>query len=86
MLQPYSSFTANSQINYGCGLLITNYFFHMDREGDAARIKKFLKALNEGKEGDEALAVLLDGQTWEQLEEEIAKVYSRKGVDFTFSK
>ena len=86
MLQPYASFTASSQINYGCGLLITNYFFHMDRNEDAARIKKFLKALNEGKEGDEALAVLLDGQTWEQLEAEIAKAYSRKGVDFTFSK
>lgn len=86
MLMPYSSFTGNAQINYGCGLLITNYFFHMDREGDAARIKKFLKALNAGKEGDEALTVLLDGQTWEELEAQIAEAYSRKGVDFTFSK
>jgi hypothetical protein len=86
MLQPYSSFTSRSQVNYGCGLLITNYFFHMDRNEDAARIKNFLKALNEGKDGEDALNVLLDGQTWEQLEEEIAKAYSRKGVDFTFSK
>ena len=85
MLQPYSQFTANSQVNYGCGLLITNYFFHMDREEDAARIKKFLKALNAGKRGEEALEVLLDGQTWLELEEEIAKAYSRKGVDFTFT-
>jgi hypothetical protein len=86
MLQSYESFTSSSQVNYGCGLLITNYFFHMDRNGDAARIKNFLKALHEGKDGDDALNVLLDGQTWEQLEEEIAKAYSRKGVDFTFSK
>jgi len=86
MLQPYADFTSNAQMNYGCGLLISNYFFHMDREGDAARIKNFLKALNQGKEGDEALAVLLDGQSWEEMEEEIAKAYSRKGVDFTFSK
>jgi len=85
MMQPYSSFTGNAQINYGCGLLITNYFFHMDREEDAARIKKFLQALNAGKKGDEALNVLLDGQTWEQLEADIAKAYSRRGVDFTFS-
>jgi hypothetical protein len=84
MLQPYSSFTGNPQVNYGCGLLITNYFFHMDRDEDAARIKKFLKALNAGKEGEEALDVLLDGQTWEELEADIAKAYSRKGVDFTF--
>ncbi|MEP2776707.1 MAG: hypothetical protein ABJQ29_10965 [Luteolibacter sp.] len=85
MLMPYSDFTANPQVNYGCGLLITNYFFHMDREEDGARIKNFLKALNAGKKGDEALEVLLDGQTWPELEEEIAKAYSRKGVDFTFS-
>ncbi len=86
MLQPYANFTSTAQMTYGCGLLISNYFFHMDREGDAARIKNFLKALNQGKEGDEALAVLLDGQSWEEMEEEIAKAYSRKGVDFTFSK
>ncbi len=85
MLQPYSSFTGNAQVNYGCGLLISNYFFHMDREEDGARIKNFLKALNAGKQGDEALAVLLDGQTWQELEADIAKAYSRKGVDFTFS-
>ena len=85
MLQPYSSFTGNAQVNYGCGLLISNYFFHMDREEDGARIKNFLKALNAGKQGDEALAVLLDGQTWQELETDIAKAYSRKGVDFTFS-
>ncbi|MBG7608471.1 MAG: hypothetical protein IZT59_10640 [Verrucomicrobia bacterium] len=85
MLQPYASFTSNAQVNYGCGLLITNYFFHMDRKEDGARIKGFLKALNDGKQGEEALEVLLDGQTFEEMEEEIAKAYSRKGVDFTFS-
>lgn len=84
MTQPYASFTGNAGHNYGCGLLIANYFFHMDREGDAARIKKFLKVLKEGKDGDDALNVLLDGQTWAELEAEIAKAYSRKGVDFTF--
>lgn len=84
MTQPYASFTGNPGHNYGCGLLIANYFFHMDREGDAARIKAFLKVLKAGKKGDEALNVLLDGQTWQELEAEIAKAYSRKGVDFTF--
>jgi hypothetical protein len=86
MMQSYSSFTGNPQVNYGCGLLITNYFFHMDRNEDAARIKKFLKALNAGKKGEDALNVLLDGQTWEELEQDIAKAYSRRAVDFTFSK
>lgn len=85
MLQEYYNFTGNAQVNYGCGLLIVNYFFHMDRDEDAARIKTFLKALNEGKQGEEALNVLLDGQTWLELEEEIIKAYSRKGVDFIFT-
>ncbi|MES2982010.1 MAG: hypothetical protein V4727_06825 [Verrucomicrobiota bacterium] len=85
MLQSYSSFVANAQVNYGCGMLITNYFFHMDREEDGARIKKFLAALREGKQGDAALEVLLDGQTWLELEKDIAKAYSKKGVDFTFT-
>ncbi len=85
MLMPYSAFTSNPQVNYGSALLITNYFFHMDRDGDAARIKKFLAALNDGKQGQEALDVLLDGQSYQELEQEIAKAYSRKGIDFTFS-
>lgn len=85
MLQSYSSFTSNSQLNYGCGMLITNYFFHMDRDEDAARIKKFLQALREGKQGEAALEVLLDGQTWLELEKDIAKSYSGKGVKFTFT-
>lgn len=84
MLQPYSQFVANSQLNYGCGALITNYFFHMDREKDGARIKKFLGALREGKKGEEALGVLLDGQTFEELEEEIQDAYDSKGVDLVF--
>jgi len=85
MLQSYSNFVANSRTNYGAGMLITNYFFHMDREKDGARIKKFLKAIREGKHGEEALEVLLDGQTWLELEKDIAKAYTSKGVKFTFT-
>ncbi len=84
MLQPYDKFTGNAQINYGCGLLITTYFFHFDGNGDGRRIKMFLQALRDKKEGDEALAVLLDGRTFEQLETEIVKAWKPKGVDFTF--
>jgi hypothetical protein len=85
MLQSYASFVANAQINYACGMLISNYFFHMDRKEDAARIKTFLAALREGKHGEEALEVLLDGQTWAELEKDIAKAYSGKGIKFTFT-
>jgi len=87
MMMPYEDFVGNpstTQINYGCSLLITTYFIHMDGKGDGARLKAFLKALREGKEEEEALAVLLDGRTFEQLEQEIKKAWGSKRVDFTF--
>lgn len=84
MLQSYSDFLEQPQLNYGCGLLITNYFLHLDGEGDAKRIKAFLKALHEGIQGEEALAFLLDGRSFEKMEEEIVKGWSRRGIDFTF--
>jgi hypothetical protein len=84
MTLPYSDFTDDGRINYGCAVLITNYFFHLDRKEDGARIKKFLKTLKEGKKGEAALEVLLDGQSWEELEADIAKAYSSKGIKFIF--
>jgi hypothetical protein len=84
MMQSYEGFLSKPQVSYGCGLLITTYFFHMDGNGDGARAKAFLKALRSGKEGDEALAVLLDGRTFDQLEKDIIKGWKSKGVTFTF--
>lgn len=84
MLQSYDKFTGNPQINYGSGLLITTYFLHMDGNKDGARLKAFLKALRDGKEGEDALSVLLDGRTFDEMEKEITKGWSSKGVDFTF--
>jgi hypothetical protein len=84
MLQSYASFQEQPQLGYGCGLLLTNYFLHLDGDGDGKRIKAFLKALRDGKEGEDALKVLLDGRTFEKLQEDVTKAWSRKGVDFTF--
>ncbi|MES2659968.1 MAG: SHD1 domain-containing protein [Verrucomicrobiota bacterium] len=84
MLQDYPSFQEQPQLGYGCGLLMTTYFLHMDGDGDGKRMKAFLKALHDGKEGEEALAILLDGRTFEKLQEEFTKAWSRKGVDFIF--
>ena len=84
MLQDYASFQEQPQIGYGCGLLLTNYFLHLDGTGDGRRIKKFLKALRDGKEGEEALQVLLEGRTFEELQADFTKAWSRKGVDFSF--
>lgn len=84
MLQDYESFQEQPQLGYGCGLLMTIYFLHMDGEGDGRRLKEFLKALRSGKSGERALEVLLDGRSYEQLQDEFAKAWSRKGVDFSF--
>ncbi len=85
MLQSYSTFLEQTQLNYGGSLLITYYFLQMDGEGDGKRIKEFLKGLRKGKSREEALTVLLDGQTFEELQEKIAKAWSRKGIDLTFA-
>ena len=84
MLQPYSSFTSNANFNYGLGLLITYYYFHWDGEGDRANINAFLKALKEGKRGEEALKVLLNGRSWEEMEKAISKSWRSRGVKIEF--
>lgn len=83
-LQDYKSFLSNPQQSYGISALLVYYFFHFDGDGDAKRIKAFLTALHEGKTHEAALAVLLDGRTYEVLQKEIAEKWERKGVDFTF--
>lgn len=83
MLQPYSSFAGpNANFNYGLGTLITYYFFHMER--DRTNITNFLKALKAGKRGDKALEALRGKRSWDQLEKDIAKAWSAKGVHITF--
>ncbi len=86
MLQDYASFQEDPQLGYGAGLLLVTYFLQLDGAGDGKRIKAYLKALHDGKEGEDALAVLLDGRSFQELEQEITKAWGRKGVDFSFSK
>lgn len=85
MLQSYADFISKPHLNYGAALLITTYFFHMDREGDAARIRKFLVAKHNKKQGREALGVLLDGDSFESLQEQITRAYKRRRINLTFS-
>lgn len=82
---PYSSFAGgNANFNYGVGALLVTYFCHYDGEGDAANLKNFLRALKSGKNGDEAQKELLAGRTWDELEADIEKQWSRRGVDIEF--
>ncbi len=70
--------------NYGMGLLITYYYFHWDNDGDRSNLNAFLKALKEGKQGDEALKVLLNGRSWDEMEQQITKAWRSRGVRITF--
>jgi hypothetical protein len=84
MLMDYPAFLSNSKLNYGTALLITTYFFQMDGNGDAARMKSFLTALRQGKSGEQALEALLDGRSYAELEEEFRKAWSRRSIKFNF--
>lgn len=86
MLMDYPEFLATPQVNYGAGLLLTTYFFQMDGKGDAARMKEFLAALRDGKSGEEAIEKLLDGRSYEEVEEEFRKAWKSRGIKFSFGK
>lgn len=84
-LQSYRSFVANANFNYGLGLLITTYFFELENKGDRVAITAFLKALREGKEGEEALKALLQGRSYDELAEDIAAGWKSRGVKINFA-
>ena len=84
MLQDYAKFVEDFQMSYGCGLLITYYFLQMDGAGDGKRIKAFLTALRDGKTGEDALASLLDGRSFDQLAADITKAWKRRGIELGF--
>ncbi len=86
MLKDYPSFMENGQLNYGIALIITTYFLAMDGEGDAKRMKTYLAALLDGKDGEKSLDLLLDGRTFEELQNDIAQAWGRKGIDLFFAK
>ncbi len=85
MLQSYASFSGGSANgNYGLGLLLTHYFFHMEGNGNAFRITNFLKGLHEGASGEAALEPLHGGRSFGKLEEEISTAWAKKGINISF--
>jgi hypothetical protein len=81
---PYENFVADSRLNYGLGCLLTYYFYHQDGEGDAKRIKDYLRELQSGRKETDAREKLLDGRTWEEMEDALAKGMRRFGVKLSF--
>ena len=90
MTMPYGEFVANANFNYGLGLALVTYFIHLEGEGDAALLKKFLAKLHEKKrirspqDQKEVLDILLNGRTWEELQDDISKGWRRKGIKISF--
>ena len=80
MTLPYDRFVYNAGFNYGVACLLTYYWYHQDGNGDAARIKEYLKALQSRTPESKARELLLAGRTWEQLETDFAKAMRRLGV------
>lgn len=85
MLMPYARYSGqDANFNYGLGLLLTHYFFHMEGGGKALRITRFLKELQAGRQGEASLAPLLGGGDFEKLEGEISAAWARMGVRIRF--
>lgn len=84
MLMPYERFTSNANHCYGVGALLVTYFCDIERDTELQNIQNFLKALKDSKKKDEALAVLLNGRTFKELENSIQKAWRGKGVTLDF--
>ncbi len=83
--QDYGAFVADPQLNYGLAALVVYYYFHMDGNKDAANVKAFLKALQDGKKAPEIFEPLLAGRTWDQMEADISQGWRSRGVKITFN-
>ncbi len=88
MTMSYRDFAmgADANKNYGLSVLLVYYFYHADGKKDAARIKQYIAALQEGKPVEEARKHLLDGRTWEELSNEIADYWKSNGITINFGK
>ena len=62
------------------GLLVTTYFLHLEDDGSRKNIVAFMKAMREGKSGEELLKVLLAGRSWRELSDDISEKWRSKGI------
>lgn len=73
------------QFNYGMSLVMFYYFAHIDGKGDAARLKRWMRAVQTGECKPDDYTRLLDGRTWSELEKDVKKgVKSKLGLTITF--
>lgn len=75
---------SNSMKNYGLSALLVYYFFELDGKRDAARVKKYVEAIQLGKSAEESQAYLLDGRTWKELTQDVTSGLRSSGVKVVF--
>lgn len=73
-----------ARLHYGGALVLVTHLFHSDGNGDAARIKAYLKALGTGQPPEVALPQLLGGRAPEELEFEIQNAWQSVGLPIAF--
>ncbi len=84
MAMGMGEFMKNARLNYGAACLLTLYFYHLDGRGDAARMKDYLRLLQEEEDEPVAREKLLGGRSWAQLETEFAAALWKAGVKIDF--
>ena len=83
---PYAAFAGDGEANknYGVSLLLTYYFYHHDGRGDGARIKQYIKAVQQGKSERESQKLLLGNRSYSELQEEFRKFCAKGGINLEF--
>lgn len=66
-------------------LLWAVYWFHLEGEGKATRIRQYLKTREEVGSNSKSLSVLLDGKTVEEVQGEMAQAWLKQGVRLKFA-
>lgn len=69
---------------YWAGLLWTVYWCHLEGDGRAERLRRYLKA-RDAADGDKAHAILLDGKAAEEVQREMAAAWKKLGVKLKFA-
>jgi hypothetical protein len=83
---PYTNFAGGKDANknYGVALLLTYFFYHHDGRGDGARIKQYIKAVQQGKSEGESQKLLLANRSYSQLQQEFRKFCAKGGINLEF--
>lgn len=75
-----------STVNYGVATLLVHYLIHVDGNGDAKQMKKYLFALQNESPHTEAVNELYNGRTPEKFQESFQNYWRRAGITITFLK